>query len=46
MVLDAVPLGRLGGCPDVVGPAVFLASDAAAFITGQSLYVDGGRTIL
>jgi 3-oxoacyl-[acyl-carrier protein] reductase len=36
------PLGRLGRPADVVGPVLFLLSDAAAFITGQVLVVDGG----
>lgn len=36
------PLGRLGQPEDMVGTAVFLASKASAFMTGQTLYVDGG----
>lgn len=36
------PLGRLGEVDDLVGTAVFLASEASAFMTGQVLYVDGG----
>jgi gluconate 5-dehydrogenase len=36
------PLGRLGEPEDMVGTAVFLASRASAFMTGQTLYVDGG----
>jgi len=38
-------VGRLGQPDDVAGLAVFLASDAARFITGQTLVVDGGATI-
>ena len=41
-ILDRVPLGRLGEPEDVVGPVVFLASDAAAMITGHILPIDGG----
>lgn len=37
-----VPLGRLGEVEDIVGPAIFLASDASAMVTGQILPVDGG----
>lgn len=37
-----VPLGRLGAPSDIVGAALFLASEAASYITGQVLYVDGG----
>jgi NAD(P)-dependent dehydrogenase (short-subunit alcohol dehydrogenase family) len=35
-------LGRIGQPEDLVGTAVFLASDAAAFITGQTVIVNGG----
>ncbi|CEA09608.1 Gluconate 5-dehydrogenase [Arthrobacter saudimassiliensis] len=41
-----VPAGRLGSVADLTGPALFLASDRAAFITGQVLYTDGGRTLV
>jgi 3-oxoacyl-[acyl-carrier protein] reductase len=37
-----IPLGRIGQPEDLVGPAVFLASDAAAFVTGQTMLVNGG----
>jgi 3-oxoacyl-[acyl-carrier protein] reductase len=39
-----IPLGRLGRAEDLVGPAVFLATDDANFIVGETLYVDGGYT--
>jgi NAD(P)-dependent dehydrogenase (short-subunit alcohol dehydrogenase family) len=41
-----IPMGRLGTPEDLVGAVVMLASDAGAFITGQTIYVDGGRTLL
>ena len=37
-----IPLGRIGRPEDLVGPAIFLASDAAAFTTGQTILVNGG----
>jgi NAD(P)-dependent dehydrogenase (short-subunit alcohol dehydrogenase family) len=41
--IDRVPLGRLGDCEaDIGAVAVFLASDGAAYVTGQTLFVDGG----
>ncbi len=42
--LAAYPLGRLGEPEDIAGAAVFLASRAAAWITGQTLIVDGGTS--
>jgi 2-deoxy-D-gluconate 3-dehydrogenase len=43
-VLARSALGRLGEVADVVGVLVFLASPAARFVTGQTIYVDGGYT--
>jgi gluconate 5-dehydrogenase len=39
---EMVPMHRLGGADDYVGPAVFLASQASQYVTGQLLVVDGG----
>jgi NAD(P)-dependent dehydrogenase (short-subunit alcohol dehydrogenase family) len=38
------PLGRLGAPEEVAAAAIYLASDAAAFITGTDLVIDGGIT--
>jgi NAD(P)-dependent dehydrogenase (short-subunit alcohol dehydrogenase family) len=43
-VLSQIPLGRLAEIEDIMGAVVFLASPAAAMITGASLLVDGGWT--
>jgi gluconate 5-dehydrogenase len=37
-------IGRNGDLADIIGPALFLCSDASAYVTGQILYVDGGYT--
>lgn len=44
-IVDVTPLGRVGELTELVGPAVFLSSDAGAYVTGQTLFVDGGMTI-
>jgi NAD(P)-dependent dehydrogenase (short-subunit alcohol dehydrogenase family) len=43
-LLAEIPLGRLGGPEDLKGAAIFLASDASNFVTGQILAVDGGQS--
>jgi len=45
-IAKAYPLRRIGRPEDVAGAAVFLASDAASFITGQTLSVSGGYTMM
>jgi NAD(P)-dependent dehydrogenase (short-subunit alcohol dehydrogenase family) len=40
--VSLIPMGRGGTPEDLAGAAVFLASDASAYVTGQTIYVDGG----
>ena len=44
MIVKTIPLGRIAETDDIVHPVLFLASDAASFITGHILVVDGGST--
>jgi 3-oxoacyl-[acyl-carrier protein] reductase len=43
-IVRRTPIGRLGSGSDVAPLVVFLCSDAASFITGQTIFVDGGLT--
>lgn len=45
-VLQRIPMGRIAQPRDIIGAALFLASEASDFITGQTLYVDGGWNAL
>jgi NAD(P)-dependent dehydrogenase (short-subunit alcohol dehydrogenase family) len=44
-LISRVPMQRWASVDEISGPAVFLASDASSFVTGQSLIVDGGLTV-
>ena len=44
--LESYPLGRIGEPEDIAGAAVFLASRAGNFVTGQTLVIDGGTTVM
>jgi gluconate 5-dehydrogenase len=43
-IVNRIPLRRIGETSDLIGPAIFLCSDAASFVTGQVLGIDGGLT--
>jgi 3-oxoacyl-[acyl-carrier protein] reductase len=45
-LLTQIPLGRLGSAADVAATVAFLASDAAAYLTGQTISVDGGMVMV
>jgi NAD(P)-dependent dehydrogenase (short-subunit alcohol dehydrogenase family) len=45
-LIDRIPLGRIGAGKDIANAAIFLASEASSFITGQILGVDGGLTAM
>jgi len=44
--LSVIPMGRIGEPRDIVGPALFFASELSDYVNGQTLFVDGGRTVL
>jgi NAD(P)-dependent dehydrogenase (short-subunit alcohol dehydrogenase family) len=44
-ILAVTPLKRVGELPELVGPVVFLSSEAGNYVSGQTLFVDGGMTI-
>ncbi|TLS37455.1 SDR family NAD(P)-dependent oxidoreductase [Pseudalkalibacillus caeni] len=44
-ILDVTPMKRVGELKDLVGAAVFLSSEASNYVTGQTLFVDGGMTV-
>ena len=45
MVVKSIPLGRIGKPSDIANLTLFLASDEAEFITGQTIISDGGYTL-
>ncbi len=45
-IVSSTPRGRVGGLEDIMGACVFLASAASSYITGQTICIDGGRTVL
>ena len=44
--MSRIPMGRFATAEDLIGPVLLLAAPAGVFITGQTLYVDGGRTLV
>jgi pteridine reductase len=44
-VVDETPLGRAGTFGEVTDAVLFMVSDAAGFVTGQTLIIDGGRNL-
>lgn len=44
--IGRIPMGRLGTPEDIAGPVLFLASDEAGYVTGHTLIIDGGQTIV
>ncbi len=45
-LLEKIPLGKLGSTEDIAHGVVFLASDEASYITGQTLHINGGMTMI
>ena len=45
-MLDRIPIGRLGDVDDLMGGLIYLSSPASDFMTGQTIYIDGGYTAI
>ncbi len=43
-VVKMIPMGRVGQADEIVGAAIYLASDASSFVTGTTIVIDGGQT--
>jgi 3-oxoacyl-[acyl-carrier protein] reductase len=46
LILARVPAGRLGAPEDVAAGALYLASNEAAYVTGQTLHINGGMAMI
>jgi len=44
--IDKIPMGRFGDSEELIGPLVFLASDASSYMTGQTVFSDGGWLLM
>jgi NAD(P)-dependent dehydrogenase (short-subunit alcohol dehydrogenase family) len=44
-LMDRLPIGRIATCEEIARVILFLASEEAAFLVGQTIYPDGGRSI-
>jgi 3-oxoacyl-[acyl-carrier protein] reductase len=45
-ILATIPAGRLGEAPEIAAAAVYLSSEEAAYVTGQTLHVNGGMAMI
>lgn len=45
-ILSLTPLKQIGSPKEIIGPVLFLATDGSQFMTGQTIFVDGGRTVI
>jgi 3-oxoacyl-[acyl-carrier protein] reductase len=45
-ILSRVPMGRLGTPQEIAAAAVYLASDEAAYVTGQTIHINGGMAMI
>ncbi len=45
-MLAAIPVGRLGNSDEIAAAAVFLAANEAAYVTGQTIHVNGGMAMI